>query len=156
MSASQIYLASPIKRPRATKAEIEERRERFFEIVAGMRPMTVRQVFYQLVVRNVIDKTEEQYQGTVIRLLTEMRMADEIPFNWIIDESRRRIILRSFDNVADAVDDCAKFYRRNAMRESSVYMEIWTEKEALSGIISDEATGFGAALSLSSSSCRNR
>jgi hypothetical protein len=36
--------------------------------------MTVRQVFYQLVVRNVIEKTEEQYQRTVIRLLTEMRM----------------------------------------------------------------------------------
>ena len=33
--------------------------------------MTVRQVFYQLVVRNIIEKTEEQYQGTVIRLLTE-------------------------------------------------------------------------------------
>ena len=42
--------------------------------------MTVRQVFYQLVSRGVIEKTEAQYQGTVIRLMTEMRLSDELPY----------------------------------------------------------------------------
>ena len=52
--------------------------------------MTVRQVFYQLVVRGVIEKTEAEYQGTVIRLLTEMRLDASIPFDWIVDESRSK------------------------------------------------------------------
>ena len=51
--------------------------------------MTVRQVFYQLVSRGVIEKTEEQYQGTVIRLMTEMRLDDILPYSWVVDESRR-------------------------------------------------------------------
>jgi hypothetical protein len=44
------YQASHIKRHRATKAEIEGRRSALFDIVANMRPMTVRQVFYQATV----------------------------------------------------------------------------------------------------------
>jgi hypothetical protein len=146
---SAVYGACPIKRDRRTKAEITVIKSALYEILKANHPMSVRQVFYQLVVRNVIEKTEEQYQGTVIRLLTEMRMNEELPFSWIIDESRRRISLSSFDGVADAVDHCAEFYRRNAMRESSVYIEIWTEKEALSGIIWDAASDYGVPVLVS-------
>ena len=104
--------------------------------------MTVRQVFYQLVVRNVIEKTEEQYQGTVIRLLTEMRMAGSIPFNWIVDESRRRIVNRTYNSIADAARDTAKFYRRSALHECPDYVEIWSEKEALAGVLEDAASDY--------------
>ena len=41
-------------------------------------PQTVRQVAYQLVTRGVIEKTEGEYQRTVIRLLTEMRLDGQI------------------------------------------------------------------------------
>jgi hypothetical protein len=37
--------------------------------------MTVRQVFYQMVSRGLIEKTEREYEGTVVRLLAEMRMS---------------------------------------------------------------------------------
>jgi hypothetical protein len=53
MSAAQMsssaanYRASSIKRARATKAAVEERRLALYSIVANMQPMTVRQVFYQ-------------------------------------------------------------------------------------------------------------
>jgi hypothetical protein len=150
MSGSQqAYEACSIKRDRRTRAEIVAIKSALYEVLQSGHPMTVRQTFYQLVVRNVIEKTEDQYQGTVIRLLTEMRMAGELPFHWIVDEGRRRVVLRSFDSVADAVDDCAEFYRRNAMRESSAYIELWSEKEALAGIISDEAMSYGVPVLVS-------
>jgi hypothetical protein len=149
MSAVLAYEACPIKRARRSKAEISAIKTAIADVLKADHPMTVRQVFYQLVVRNVIEKTEEQYQGTVIRLLTEMRMAGEIKFDWISDENRRRIGLRSFDNVSDALDDTAKYYRRNAMRESSAYIEIWSEKEALSGIIWDAASDYGVPVVVS-------
>jgi hypothetical protein len=146
---TEVYEACPTKRDRRTKAEIAAIKSALYDVLKAGHPMTVRQTFYQLVVRNVIEKTEEQYQGTVIRLLTEMRMAGEVPFHWIVDESRRRVVLRSFDSVADAVDDCAEFYRRNAMRESSAYIELWSEKEALAGIISDAAMSYGVPVLVS-------
>jgi hypothetical protein len=105
-------------------------------------PQTVRQVFYQLVTRGTIEKTEKEYQGVVIRLLSEMRLDGRIPWDWIVDESRRTRITQTFDNISDALQDTAKFYRRSALRECSDYLEIWSEKEALAGIIYDVASDY--------------
>ena len=55
------YHASPIKRIRATKAEVEERREALLDIIDDGKPMTVRQVFYQATVRGLVEKAESGY-----------------------------------------------------------------------------------------------
>jgi hypothetical protein len=55
------YEASHIKRQRATKAEVEERREALPGIIDDGRPMTVRQVFYQATVRGLVEKAESGY-----------------------------------------------------------------------------------------------
>jgi hypothetical protein len=111
-------------------------------VLAADHPQTVRQVFYQLVVRDAIEKTEKEYQGTVIRLLSEMRLDGQIPWSWIIDESRRTRGTQTFNNIADALDHTAQYYRRSALRQCDDYIEIWSEKEALSGIIWDEASTY--------------
>ena len=49
------YQASPIRRTRATKAEVEARREALLDIIEASRPMTVRQVFYKAIVRGFKD-----------------------------------------------------------------------------------------------------
>jgi hypothetical protein len=140
--ADKIYRACSIKRDRRTKAEVQTIREAINSILKADHPQTVRQVFYQLVARGVIEKTEAQYQGTVIRLLGEMRLDGRIPWDWIIDESRRTRGTRTFDNIGDALRDTAKYYRRSALRDCSDYIEIWSEKEALSGIIWDVASEY--------------
>jgi hypothetical protein len=130
------------KRPRRSKHDIASICAAIKAVLEADNPMTVRQVFYQLVVREVIEKTEQAYQGTVIRLLTDMRMSGSIPFAWIVDESRRTRQTRTFDSVTDALNDTATFYRRSALRESDVYIEIWSEKEALSGVIWEAASEY--------------
>jgi hypothetical protein len=139
LTAGASYKACSIKRDRRTKAEIEVVKDTIVAILKADHPMTVRQVFYQLVIRGTIEKTEEQYQGTVIRLLTDMRLSGRIRFNWIVDESRPRIVNRTYDSIAEAARDTAEFYRRNALRECPDYVEIWCEKQALSGIIKSAA-----------------
>jgi hypothetical protein len=42
MTAALVYQASPIRRTRATKAEVEARREALLDIIEAGRPMTVR------------------------------------------------------------------------------------------------------------------
>jgi hypothetical protein len=143
------YRACPIKRFRRTKADIDKIKSAIRSVLKADHPMTVRQVFYQLVVRGTIEKTEEEYQGTVIRLLTEMRIEDELPFDWIVDESRRRRITRTYNNIADAARDTAKFYRRSALRECPDYIEIWVEKEALSGVLWDVTSEYDVPLLVS-------
>jgi hypothetical protein len=55
------YAASHIKRKRATKAEMFARFDAIFDIVAEIQPCSVRQAYYQAVVRAIIDKTETDY-----------------------------------------------------------------------------------------------
>jgi len=136
------YRACPIKRPRRTRDDITAIKEAIKEVLKNDHPQTVRQVFYQLVTRNVVDKTEKDYQQVVIRLLTDMRLSGAVPFSWIIDSSRTTHETQTFDSIADAVADTARFYRRSALRESPVYIEIWVEKEALAGILYDAASDY--------------
>ena len=106
-------LGMPNKRVRRSGADIQSIRDAIVSVLDD-QPMTVRQVFYQLVVRGVIEKTEAQYQSTVIRLLTEMRMDGTISFSWIVDESRRRRVTQTFDGIESALAHTARFYRRSA------------------------------------------
>jgi hypothetical protein len=143
------YPACSTKPARRTKADMAGIREAIVNVVESDPPMTVRQVFYQLVTRGVIEKTEEEYQGTVIRLLTDMRLNGDIPFSDIVDETRRVRITETFDNVADAVAQTAKFYRRSALAQSDDYLEIWLEKDALAGVLWDVVSEYDVPLMVS-------
>jgi hypothetical protein len=143
------YRASPISRERRTKADIEEIRSAILDIINEDPPMTVRQVFYQLVTRSIIDKTEDQYQGTVIRLMTEMRLDGSLPFSAVVDESRRVRITQTYDNIKDALEHTARFYRRSALAQSPDYVEIWVEKDALAGSMWDVTAGYDVPLMVS-------
>jgi hypothetical protein len=124
-------------------------RDAIADVVTSDPPMTVRQVFYQLVTRGVIEKSEEEYQRTVIRLLTDMRLDGTIPFDYIVDESRRVRITETYDSVEDAVAATAKFYRRSALKQSDDYLEIWLEKDALAGAAWDVTSEYDVPLMVS-------
>jgi hypothetical protein len=138
--------ACPTRRSRDDMAAI---RAAIYDVIGEDPPMTVRQVFYQLVSRGVIEKTEAQYQGTVIRLMTEMRLSGDIPYRWVVDESRRVRITQTFDNVQDAVEHTARFYRRSALAQSDDYVEIWSEKDALAGAMWDVTSDYDVPLMVS-------
>jgi hypothetical protein len=110
-------------------------KEAIYNTARDNRPATVRQIFYQLVGLGVIDKTEKEYKGTVVRLLTAMRKSKELPFRWIADNSRWMRKPDSHDDLRAALENSIEFYRRNLWRDSDDYVEIWLEKEALSGVL---------------------
>jgi hypothetical protein len=129
------YQASPIKRRvRATKAAVEERREALWDIINDGRPMTVRQVFYQATVRGLVEKAESGY-AKVQTDLTVMRRADELPYDWLADNTRWQRKPNTFDSVEDALRETARFYRKALWKDIDAYVEIWLEKDALSGVI---------------------
>ena len=59
------------------------------EIVEEMQPMTVRQIFYQATVQNIVEKTEKGY-SKVQRASVHMRRENLLPWKWIIDNTRGR------------------------------------------------------------------
>src|ERR1700731_2510418 len=128
-TTSAVYVASDIKRFRRTKDAITSIKNAISDILEKDNPQTVRQVFYALTVRGVIKKDEIEYQRTVIRLLTEMREAGKIPFEWITDNTRLMRKPTSFTDLKSCLESTAHFYRRNVWSNMPVYVEVWVEKD---------------------------
>jgi hypothetical protein len=131
MSLPVLY--SPI-RQRSTKAEVEERRQALYRIVRAMQPMTVRQVFYQATVHNIVEKTEAGYTKVQTDLVL-MRKAGTLPYQWLADNTRWQRKPDTFDSIEQALVDTARFYRKALWRDQDCYVEVWLEKDALSGLV---------------------
>lgn len=133
------------RRIRSTGAEVRARREALLAIVAEMKPMTVRQVYYQATVRGIVDKTEGGY-GVVKHDLTLMRKAGSLPYEWLADSTRWQRKPRTFGSVQQALENTARLYRKSLWADADAYVEIWLEKDALSGVVYPITSMFDAPL----------
>ncbi|WP_245425542.1 hypothetical protein [Rhizobium sp. H4] len=109
-------------------------KQRLYEIIAIQRPMTVRQVFYQATVHGLVEKTEQAYDR-IQWTLAQMRRDGDLPYSWLTDSSRSVYRVDSFETPEDAIEATARFYRKSLWAEADVRVEIWCEKDALSGVI---------------------
>lgn len=123
------------RRHRRSRAEMEEIRMALYETVAEHQPMTVRQVFYQLVSKGVIAKTEGEYKRTVVRLLCDMRREGNIPYSSIADNTRWMRKPTTHFNLRSMLTITAWTYRRALWNDQDAYVEIWLEKDALAGVV---------------------
>jgi hypothetical protein len=64
-----------------------------------------------------------------------MRKAGELPYSWLTDNTRWMRKPQTYDSVQDALNDVAELYRKSLWRDADAYVEIWLEKDALSGVI---------------------
>src|SRR5919205_2982164 len=117
--AEQLYEASRIKQ-RSTRAAVDQRRADLHDIVASMRPMTVRQVFYQATVRGIVEKTEAGY-AKVQTDLTVMRRAGALPYEWLADNTRWQRKPRTFSGIEHALEDTARLYRKSLWDQAESY-----------------------------------
>lgn len=96
-------------------------------------PLTVRQVFYQLSSRGLVDKTENGYRQAQ-NVLKEMRFKGIIPFNYFADNTRYQIKPDSYDGLTGFLDSMQDFYRRDFWKSQNTYIQIWVEKDALRSV----------------------
>lgn len=129
-------------------------RKRSLEIMAWAksileqhRPMTVRQVFYQLVAKQIIKNSRSQYQA-VSNILVQARKAEIIPWDWIEDRLRRPRHVSMWSDLTDFGDTVMGAYRRDVWVNQPTYIEVWVEKDALSGILEDAIRDYGVTLNV--------
>ncbi len=109
--------------------------------------MTVRQVYYRLVSSQVIENTRSQYQA-VSNALVGARKEGLIPWEWIEDRLRRPRAVSMWENLADFAETAVSAYRRSVWATQPGYLEVWLEKDALSGIFEDVLRPFGVTLNV--------
>jgi hypothetical protein len=67
--------------------------------------------------------------------LVQMRRSGSLPYAWLADNTRWQRKSQSFDSVQAALDDTARLYRKNLWADAGAYVEVWLEKDALSGVV---------------------
>lgn len=96
--------------------------------------LTLRQLHYQLVSRNWIVNHDTAYKK-LGSILDDCRYAGVIDWSAIEDRGRVPYLPYYADDAADAVDDITASFRINRQEGQHNYVELWTEKDALSGIL---------------------
>ena len=117
------------------------------DVLSELRPMTVRQVYYQLVSRQVIKNNRGQYQA-VSKALVNARKEGLIPWDWIEDRLRRPRRVAMWNDPAHFGESVCPQYRRDVWASQPIYLEVWLEKDALSGIFEDALDRYGVTLNV--------
>jgi len=110
------------------KEILEELKEQEVNVV------TVRQIFYQLVSRNLIKNNPSGY-NYIQRLLVSARYRGELDWDNITDESSYVGIPTYFNDINHLIRSASNSYKLNRWKEQENYVEVWCEKMALSSVV---------------------
>ena len=99
----------------------------------GIR-VTLRQLYYQLVGAGFIPNNDKQYKK-LSGLLTKARYSGLVSWEAIEDRGRNPNIPNTFKDVSELLKIAAESYALDRWQEQEYYVEVWTEKDALSSII---------------------
>jgi hypothetical protein len=117
------------------------------QVLEREHPMTVRQVYYQLVSRQVIENNRCQYQA-VSKALVAARKEGVIPWDWVEDRLRRPRSVSMWSGLSEFAADAAASFHLDVWRTQPSYLEVWLEKDALSGIFEDVLRPYGVTLNV--------
>lgn len=110
------------------------------EILNDLReylPLTLRQIYYQLVSKDYIENTQSAYTS-LSKLIKWGRIDGYIRWNSIEDRVRVFHDLTGWYDSNNFIDDTLKYflkgYKRDLLQSQEKYIEIWIEKDALASI----------------------
>lgn len=96
--------------------------------------LSLRQLYYQLVSRNLVENTERSYKNIGV-LVSDARMAGIIDWDMIKDRGREMVKNPHWDNPLDFIENVAPQYRFNLWQDQESYVEVMVEKQALEGVL---------------------
>lgn len=95
--------------------------------------LTLRQLYYQMVSRDLIKNNVKEY-NRLGDVLSKARRAGMIDWNAIVDRTRNLRSLPTWDSPSSIVEAVAQQFRYDRWQKQPSYVEVWFEKEALMGV----------------------
>lgn len=100
-------------------------------------PLTLRQVYYQLVAAIVIENNAGEYKK-LSEALSHARLDGLVPWEALEDRSRSTLEAGGWTDAAEYLDASLRAflarYRRDLLQSQDVAIEVWVEKDALSRV----------------------
>lgn len=97
--------------------------------------LTLRQVYYQLVARGYIPNSERSYKN-LGNLINDGRLAGLIDWYAIVDRTRNLRRNSHWSNPQSVMESAKYSYMLDRWKDQPNYVEVWVEKDALIGIVS--------------------
>ncbi len=96
--------------------------------------LTLRQLFYQFVSRDLIKNKQSEYKrlGSIIG---DARLAGLIDWDALEDRGRNLTIAATWDDPSEIVSACAGQFKMDLWEDQDYHVEVWVEKEALLGVV---------------------
>ncbi len=139
---------SALKRSRRTNGEIAELDQAIYDTARSENPISVRGIFYRVESVGIVEKSDNGYRAVQRRTLI-LRRTGQLPYGWITDGSRIWLKPDSFANGAAALENTARMYRRALWLDEPVHVEIWTEKDAIRGVLYPVTSEYDVPLMIS-------
>jgi hypothetical protein len=109
--------------------------EAMYTAAEAAQPITGRGVGYKLFTRGLIPSMARSEMQRVYRLLKEAREQGDIPWEWIVDETRSLERTSTWSNPAEYARCVARSYRRDFWDQQPVRVEVWSEKGTVRGVL---------------------
>lgn len=98
--------------------------------------LTLRQLYYQFVSRGLIENIHTEYDN-LGKTISRGRLAGLLPWDTIVDRTRDSISNATWDGPGARIRSAARSYAIDCWADQDNRVEVWIEKEALIGVITD-------------------
>lgn len=104
------------------------------EYAADGLDLTLRQLYYQFVARDLLANNQKNYNrlGSII---SDARLAGLVDWNAIVDRTRNLRENGHWANPAQIIDACARSFQHDKWEDQPNRVEVWIEKDALVGVL---------------------
>jgi hypothetical protein len=113
---------------------IEEANLIIAEYTAQGYTLTLRQLYYQFVSRDLIKNTMQEYKN-LASIINDARLAGEIDWDAIEDRTRNLMSIEHYEDASSFLAIQARRYAEELWADQPYYCEVWVEKDALVGVV---------------------
>lgn len=110
--------------------------------------MTLRQLYYQFVTRNLIRNEEKSYKR-LASIVSDGRLAGLIDWDAIEDRGRTPSVPSHYNglrHIMQVINNAAEGYTLDKWEGQDTYVELWVEKQALAGVLEPLAEKYHVTL----------
>ena len=96
--------------------------------------LTLRQLYYQFVARDLIPNEQKEYAKLGI-IINKARLAGLIDWSAIVDRTRNVRKNSHWNSPKEIIESCAQQFQIDKWSNQETRVEVWIEKDALIGVI---------------------
>ncbi len=96
--------------------------------------LTLRQLFYQFVARDIIENSQRSYKN-LGALMTDARNCGLVDWYGIEDRGRTPVLPYVMEKADEVISGLANHISADRWKDQETYIEVWVEKDALGSIV---------------------